>query len=512
MPNKVDIATPAGKPDPYTRLGVRPFINCCGTRTVHGGSIMVPAAVRAMQDSAARFVNINELMEGVGRRLAELTGAPWAIVTCGGSAGLCHATAAAIAGADPEMMLRLPDTRGMRNRVIMTQAGRFAYDHAVRMVGAEIVEAETRGDLDAVLDDRVAMVCLLGKKESDGALSLEEIVDAVRPRGIPVLVDAASEHLEKPDPYLARGATMVSYSGGKFLRGPQPSGLLLGERAWLEAAWRNSAPHHAFGRPLKVGKEEVMGLLAAVEHWAAGRDDVVELRTWTVDLETIAGIVTTLDGVSAEVILSVDPTEKVPRLLIDWAGAHLAFTGLGLRRRLMDGEPRIMIDDRFSTDSSFYLDPFSLQPGEAAVVGERIREELATAPVGGFPSPTGDPEADVGGAWDVEIAFYRGFARHRLHLHQSGTALAGEHVITHQRNPVTGSIHGRDVRLSSKHAFEGTNLAYAFSGRVEDDAMSGLVRLGSSGNSAPGPLNEREYGEGNWRAKRRFPPSVPAPG
>ena len=499
----MDTTLHSSKPDPYTPLGVRPFINCCSTRTIHSGSIMIPAAQQAMQEAAARFVNINELMEGVGRRLAELTGAPWGIVTCGGSAGLCHATAAAIAGADPELMLRLPDTRGMRNRVIMTRAGRFTYDHAIRMVGAEVVEVETCGDLVAALDDRVAMICLFGKKEAEGKLRIEEIAEVARPRGIPILVDAASEHLEKPEPYLARGAAMVSYSGGKFLRGPQPSGLLLGDKAWLEAAWCNSAPHHAFGRPLKVGKEEIMGLLAAVEYWAAHRHHAEELKVWEDDLETVARIVTALDGVEAEVIRSNDATEKVPRLLIRWANAGLALSGLGLRQRLMDGEPRIMIDDRFSTGASFYLDPFSLQPGEAAMVGERIWEELSAAADGPVPSPQGEAGVDIGGVWDVVIDFYRGRARQRLALTQSGTALAGEHAIAYQRNLLEGTIHGRDVTIASKHPYEGTNISYRFIGRVEDAIMSGTVLLGSTGNSAPGPINEREYGEGTWQATRR---------
>ena len=127
-----------------------------------------------------------------------------------------------------------------------------------------------------------------------GRLSLEEIARMAEPRGIPVLVDAASEHLKRPNPYLEAGATMVAYSGGKYLRGPQPTGLLLGSGAWLRAAWTNAAPHHTFGRMMKVGKEEIMGLLAAVEHLVEGRDGQSEAARWVTDLETIA---TTRDGV-----------------------------------------------------------------------------------------------------------------------------------------------------------------------------------------------------------------------
>ena len=135
----------------YARIGVRPFINCCGTRTIHGGSIMVPEALWAMNEASRRFVNIDELMEAVGRRLAELTGAEWGIVTSGAAAALTHATAACVAGADPEKMLRLPNTAGMRNRVVMLKGQRFTYDHAIRAAGVEIINVESREEfLDAL--------------------------------------------------------------------------------------------------------------------------------------------------------------------------------------------------------------------------------------------------------------------------------------------------------------------------------------------------------------------------
>src|SRR5579862_5799232 len=215
--------TPAATANPYRALGVRPFINCCSVRTMHGGSLMLPKVKAAIDAASRQFVNLDELMEAAGRRIAELTGAEWGIVTCG-------STAACVAGNDPARMLRLPFTDGMVNRVIIPSKQRFAYDQAVRMIGCKIVEIDTREDLDRALQEPVALIVLLGKSEHLSGVRLEEIASVARPRGIPIMVDAASEHIERPSPWLTRGADLVIYSGGKFLRGPQTSGLLLGNK------------------------------------------------------------------------------------------------------------------------------------------------------------------------------------------------------------------------------------------------------------------------------------------
>src|SRR4029079_1299671 len=248
---------------PYLALGVRPFINCCSVRTMHGGSLMLPQ-VRAAVDAASRqFVNLDELMEAAGRGIAELTGAEWGIVTCGSAAAVALGTAACVAGNDPVKMVRLPFTDGMVNRVIIPRKQRFAYDQAVRMIGCHIVEIDTQAELDMALEEPVALVVLLGKQEHLSAVRLEEIAAVCQPRGIPIMVDAASEHIERPSPWLVRGADLVIYSGGKFLRGPQTSGLLLGNKRLVQAAWRNGSPHQALGRALKVSKEDIVGVIAA---------------------------------------------------------------------------------------------------------------------------------------------------------------------------------------------------------------------------------------------------------
>ena len=417
--------------NPYLMLGVRPFINCCSVRTMHGGSLMLPQVREAMAEASRHFVNLDELMEAAGRRLAELTGAEWGIVTCGSAAAVALGTAACVAGNDPVKMLRLPFTDGMINRVIIPQTQRFSYDQAVRMIGCHLVEIETRDDLDRALAEPAAMVVVLGKLEHLGSLRLEEIGAVVKPRGIPIMVDAASEHLERPSPWLVRGADLVVYSGGKFLRGPQTSGLLLGSKQLVQAAWSNASPHQALGRPMKVSKEDIIGVLTAVERWFEDRDHTAERQQWYDDLEVIAQRIGALHGAGGELI-EPDGVDRVPRLRIFWDRWQYPLEGLALRQHVLDGEPRIMLDDNSATENSIAIDPFQLQPGEAAQVGDAIAAVLREASRHA-PAPDRAPEGDIAGNWELRVDFLQGSRVHRLNLDQRGPELAGHQRSTHFR-------------------------------------------------------------------------------
>jgi L-seryl-tRNA(Ser) seleniumtransferase len=485
--------------NPYLALGVRPFINCCSVRTMHGGSLMLPQ-VRAAMDAASRqFVNLDELMEAAGQRLAELTGAEWGIVTCGSAAAVALASAACVAGNDPVRMLRLPFTDGWVNRVILPKNQRFAYDQAIRMVGARIVEIDSAADLDAALREPVAMVAILGTNEEFSRIRLEEIVTRVKPLGIPVLVDAASEHLQRPSPWLERGADMVIYSGGKFLRGPQTSGLLLGRKNLVQAAWRNASPHQAFGRPMKVSKEDVIGVLTAVEYWLNERDEAAALRHWYDDLQEIARHVASVPGTSCEVI---DPSGvvRVPVLRVKWKG--IALDGMGLRQRLLDGTPRIMIDDTSATASSVTLDPFQFGPGEAAQVGKAVAAALTAAH---NLHPATDPAAatDVSGDWNVFVKFLHGERKHQLRLQQQGNQLSGRQQSEQFESNVTGKLAEKNVHMEFETRHEGSAIAYRFEGTVNGGRMEGDVFLGSATDHHRGPVNLSQFGKGHWQAERQ---------
>jgi D-glucosaminate-6-phosphate ammonia-lyase len=484
--------------NPYLALGVRPFINCCSVRTMHGGSLMLRQVRAAMDRASSQFVNLDELMEAAGRRLAELTDAEWGIVTCGSAAAVALASAACIAGNDPVRMLRLPFTDGWVNRVILPRNQRFAYDQAIRMVGAHIVEIDSIADLEAALAEPVAMVAILGTNEENSRVRLEEIAARVKPLGIPILVDAASEHLQRPSPWLVRGADMVIYSGGKFLRGPQTSGLLLGNKNLVHAAWRNASPHQAFGRPMKVSKEDVIGVLTAVEYWLEERDETAELQRWHDDLQEIVRRVAEVPGVSSDVI-EPSGVVRVPALRVRWNG--IALDGMDLRTHLLEGTPRIMIDDTAATANSVVIDPFQFQPGEAAEVGKAIAAALAAARLL-EPTKEPPPVIDLSGEWSLRVQFLHGQRLHRLRLRQQGSHLTGSQESEQFAGTVVGRLTARNIVMEFEARHEGSAIAYRFEGSVNADSMTGEVLLGSATDSHRGPVNLSQFGKGQWQAER----------
>jgi len=486
--------------NPYLMLGVRPFINCCSVRTMHGGSLMLPQVRDAMAEASRHFVNLDELMEAAGRRLAQLTGAEWGIVTCGSAAAVALGTAACVAGNDPVKMLRLPFTDGMVNHVLIPKTQRFAYDQAVRMIGCHLVEIETREDLDRALTEPAAMVVLLGKLEHLGSLRLEEIASVAKPRGIPIMVDAASEHLERPSPWLVRGADLVVYSGGKFLRGPQTSGLLLGSKRLVQAAWSNASPHQALGRPMKVSKEDIVGVLTAVEYWFEDRDHTAERQQWYEDLEIIAERVGAVHGAGSEII-EPSGVDRVPRLRVFWDRWQYPLEGLALRQQVLDGEPRIMLDDNSATDNSIEIDPSQLQPGEAVHVGNAIAAVLREASRHA-PAPERPPATEIAGNWELRVDFLEGSRVHRLNLEQRGPELTGHQHSTHFEGPVSGWLNGDQIQLSFTSRYEGSTICYFFDGEIRGGSMTGTAMLGAASDQNQGIVNRSQFGPGRWQASR----------
>jgi seryl-tRNA(Sec) selenium transferase len=420
------------------------------------------------------------------------------MVTCGSAAALTLATTACVAGNDPAKILRLPFTDGWVNRVILMKNQRFSYDQAVRMVGTHIVEISSIAELDEALIEPVAMILVLGNQDETSAVKLEDFIARAKPRGIPVLVDAASEHIEKPSPYLTRGADMVIYSGGKFLRGPQTSGLLLGRKDLIQAAWRNASPHQGFARGMKVSKEDVIGVLAALEVWFEHRDPAVELKRWNDDVATIAGRLT-MPGVSTKVV-PPKGVVKVPRLVVSWDNATFPFDGETLRLRVLDGEPRVMLDDMATTANAVEVDPFGLQAGEADQVGRAIAAALMIPAAATAPAPA--PKTDISGAWDVQVSFLHGARTHRLTLQQQGGSITGSQTSQQFDGPVSGSLCADGVHLEFRTRYEGATIFYSLDGNVADGRMKGTVELGTASDHHQGPINKSQFGTGAFQAVR----------
>ena len=359
----------------YAGIGVRPLINCKGTLTMYSGSVMLPEVRQAMSEASTKYVQIEELVDGVGRRIGEVMDAEFGLVTNGCAAALCQVTAACVAGTDPERIARLPDTTGMKNEVITLRTHRHVYDHAIRMVGISLVEVDDDPvEMRAAFNDRTAMVAIFGDRAGDGVLTVSDIVDIAHGHGVPVLVDAAAERPDVPNPYLADGVDAVAYSGGKCLRGPQASGLVLGRRELLWAAFMNGAPHHSIARPMKAGKEEIMGLLAAVERWVE-RDHEKEWKDWEGYLRTITDAISEFPSIQSEV-RQPGRSNVAPVLHISWDMSAINIEPNDVVQRLSEGEPRIEMG---GGADGLSIMPYMMEPGEDALVADRLREILEPA-------------------------------------------------------------------------------------------------------------------------------------
>ena len=286
----------------YESIGVRPLINARGTVTVVGASQMMPEVQQAMDDAVREYVQIDELMDAVGERLGKLTGAEFAYVSCGASAAITAGTAGCVTGGDTDKLWMIPDLTGMKDEVIIPAYSRTAYDAAAKAVGVKMVEVSTLEDLKLAIGPQTAMILVLaGSGSENGPLSLKVISSVAKPLGVPILVDAAAEGLEVPNPHLSQGADLVAYSGGKYLRGPQCAGLLIGRKDLIIASRINAGPNHGFGRGFKVGREEIMGMLAAVEMWFK-RDHAGEWKTWVSWANHIMKRLSTIPGVITELV------------------------------------------------------------------------------------------------------------------------------------------------------------------------------------------------------------------
>lgn len=472
-------------PTTFESIGVRPLINCRGTYTILSGSLALPQVVQATADATKQYVHLDELMDRVGARLAELTGAEWGLVTSGCAAALCQVTAACVAGADPEKMARLPDCTGMKDEIIVQKSHRTVYDHAIRMVGVKMIEVETPADLQAAISDRTAMLAILGNGAERGEISVREMAKIGHRHGIPVFVDAAAERPDVPNRYLEEGADVVAYSGGKCLRGPQASGLVLGRKDILQAAFLNGAPHHALGRPMKAGKEEIMGLLAAVEAWINGRDHEAEWKQWEGTLKCIQDALADVPTVCTEVV-QPGRSNVAPTLSIWWDEDVLKITPREVQKELSDGDPRIEMP---MGRQGLSVMPYMMESGEERIVARRLREILGEARGGEEDTEEPGPSANVAGQWKISTQYLLGESQHSVVLEQEGKQLSGCYRSQFSEAELEGTVRGNEVWIQTAIWHEASVIRYDYVGQVEGDTMRGTVGLG-------------EYWTAEWTAQR----------
>ncbi len=378
--------------DVYRRLGVRTLINCRGTWTYLSGSLELPEVRAAQLEAAKHFVDIMELQHAVGRRLAELTGAESGMVTSGAAGAMASATAACLAGSDPAKIWQLPDTTGLKHEVVMV-GGRSAFDSAIRLAGAKLSLVYSRDELQNALNENTAMIYTTDLDED-----LVKEIAIAKDAKVPLLLDDAAgiPPIENIKLYAKMGADLYTFSGGKGLMGPQCSGVLLGRKDLIEAALRNTNPWEgAICRPMKVGKEEIIGCLAAVETWLK-MDLNVLMREWNGRVQRIAKLVDTVPGVKTDIHIPKNGN-RYPTLTVSWDEQAWGFTVAECARKLSEGDPRIEVltrnnpslvpvvvegnPNRKEAKSSDELQIVSmtLRPGEEMVVGRRLRGILSAA-------------------------------------------------------------------------------------------------------------------------------------
>ena len=365
----------------YDELGIKRVINASATLTRLGGSIMPPEVIEAMQDAARWFIDLDELQIKIGARLAELTHNEAAYVSSGAAAGIALAVAACITGQDRAAMDHLPDTSGLKNEVIVFKSHRNGYDHAVRMVGVKLVEIGDAqhtdpAELDAAITDKTAaFVWFQGGMTGHADFPLQEVIARCNARNVPVIVDAAAQlpPVENLWGFTQMGAACAVFSGGKDLRGPQSSGLVVGRKWLIEAIRPNGNPNANLGRPMKVGKEEMAGLLAAVkryltlDHAARRERDERVVKEWCAALNG-------LHGICAQRSFPNEAGQPLPRceLLLE-AGARLKRDELV--QALHDGTPSVAV--AASGECGIYLNPMTLTDEETGLVSARLQALLA---------------------------------------------------------------------------------------------------------------------------------------
>jgi len=320
------------------------------------------------------------------------------------------------------------------------------------------------------------------------------LAQVASPKGVPILVDAAAEVLTIPNVHLQNGAALVAYSGGKCLRGPETAGLLLGRKSIVRAEWVHSAPHHGPGRAMKVGKEEAIGMLTAVEMWVKRNHDA-EWKQWTAWIDHIARKLSTIDGVTTTVTQPGGLSNRTPSLRVWWDPQRFGVSGETVARSLFETEPRIALNaarrEGPPAETGVSVTPYMMLPGDEAIVADRLHA-LLTSRVARDPiAQSLPPAADLSGRWVVRIDYAAGSSEHVLHLRQAVNQIEGTHQGDFVERDLAGTISGSDVRLRSNYgAQSGDALSFVFTGRVTGDQMAGDLDMG-------------EYLGAKWSARRQ---------
>ena len=373
------------KMDIYDKLGIKKLINAEGTLTRMGGSVMDPGVMEEMMEASKYFIDLNELLEKAGEYVANLIGVEASYITSGAAAGLTLSTAACITGTNPAKIRQLPVMPGLKNEVLIQKSHRNGYDHAVRQAGVTLVEfgliKETYPwELRAAISDRTAAIVHFLEFENDRNLALSEVIPIAKEMGVPLIVDAAAElpPVENLSRFFHMGADLTVFSGGKDIGGPQSSGLVVGRRELIDACALNANPHYSIGRAMKVGKEEIAGIIAALEQYLR-QDFAAEEKLWEDMVATIVNSLADIPGLDARRVSPAEPGVQpnwIPRVYLDWEKETIPLSSSEVKSLLRQGEPGIAVG---STSTGLFVNPQTLKPGQEEITAKTLRKIFVSA-------------------------------------------------------------------------------------------------------------------------------------
>jgi len=366
---------PASAPrDYFAELGVRPVINCQGVVTTLTGSLMPPEAVEAMAAVSRQFVSLVELKEKAGARIARMLRCEDAMVTAGAASAITLATAASITGKDAQKIRQIPNLPGEPREVIMP-AGHLVYAQQFLVCGVKLVQVGSAAQMEQAINARTAMAFYLNKAHPQG-VDRAEFLRIAKKHRVPAFIDCASDvpPVENLFRYIEMGFELVTFSGGKAISGPQSAGLLYGRKDLIEAARLNHSPHQSIGRGMKVNKEEIIGMMVALEVYLK-KDHTRERAEWERGLESIAASLSKIPSVVTERYVP-EIANHVPHLRIRWDEQVVKLSPAEAVRKLREGEPSIEV---LGGKDSITCNMFMLQPREVAIVARRTQEILRAA-------------------------------------------------------------------------------------------------------------------------------------
>lgn len=366
----------APKRDFFKELGVTPVINAAATMTFLSGSLMLPEVMEAINSTSHHFANMYELQDKVGAKIAEMLQVEAAMVTSGAACAMLLGTAACITGLDEKKIKMLPNLPGERKEVIIQKSHRYLFDQAITTTGAKLIEVTGKAEMDAAFNANTVMALFYnaGDRGTD-PISHEDFVAIAKKHNIPSFIDAAADvpPVENLFRFQKIGFDLVTFSGGKMMRGPQSAGVLFGRKHLIEAARANHSPNEApIGRPMKVNKEEMFGMYAAIKSYIE-RDHKKEWQDWLDTAAHMSKIFETVSTVKAKTVISPGPANAFPGIEVSWDQSKIKMDGEQVKKAMKDGTPSIVIN---GNKNVLNIGVVLLKPEEVDIVANRVKEIL----------------------------------------------------------------------------------------------------------------------------------------